>query len=495
MITYDPSSVGSKRCKVLNALCSDKPAALATGLLSVRQSWDVFQGNLGHGTSAVGMVEGAKNLSAISVAGADSLASHQVLQKVEELLFTLCYLNGLIANNQLVLEKVWLNLLSNTRDLLATIFDFPVHFETDLLLASQLERLLECFWQIRRAVASGEAIRSSRSEPVSIGGVILGSVGTGLSNENRVLNELVRVLNNLEDILIGRYSPAPIRTSPLAVEGLQEKEFRRTIAWRSIPAPKVLSEEYYKDIAYWNVAWLSPGQNRYGFRCVVSKIAKVLKRYGVFSNESGKICGRFDNGRSVYPKSKAIKVVRGPESDIIVDGHHTFLSALYFGASTIPVQLIGDYRHWQPDDFWVMAERQRLVYLINSNGVSQRPGNMLDLKNDPLRSLLSEISYKLKAGNVDKLRCLARRSESAVFILDKTNRGAPFVELVLADYLYQEGVKYHDELTSADYESIRVDIKKAVSAIAHSGRDLKSLGVYLPEEFLMSSSDRSISEK
>src|SRR5580692_9734979 len=146
-----------------------------------------------------------------------------------------------------------------------------------------------------------------------------------------------------------------------------------------------------------------------------------------------------------------IPVVLGPDKRYYVIDHHHLARALHDeGIKDILVTVVADLTMVDRDAFWGVLDNKRWVYPFNAKGerchFSEIPKTVIDLKDDPFRSLSGELR---RAGGFSK---------------DTT----PFSEFLWADFLRRRMSR----------KSVEGDFEKALEkALAHAkGKD----AVYLP---------------
>ena len=181
----------------------------------------------------------------------------------------------------------------------------------------------------------------------------------------------------------------------------------------------------------------------------------------------------YDEGRSVYPATKSIQVVLSPEGPVITDGHHTVLSAMYFRSETIPVEVVGDFRHLPMEEFWQVAAADGLVYLHGIGGDTVIPDQLLQLEDDPNRYLVAALAMKVVHG--------AGVSEVYGYstpVWAKLNDGIPFIEFTFADLLYEAGISYHVEDPDIPLPEVAEQVRQVLWEY-QEGEDLIGDGVYV----------------
>ena len=184
---------------------------------------------------------------------------------------------------------------------------------------------------------------------------------------------------------------------------------------------------------------LRPGQSRYA-QGKVDKIIKHVKKYGEKP--------RFFNNTSILSKDRAIPVIVGPKDVglVVVDGLHSILASLQFGAKTVPIKIIADLSNLSENSFWQEAARRNFVYLYNIFGdpiyrISKgwNWGKFGNLKDDP----------NLYFASISARKCLSPTQQIDQTIgadhplWVKIGGDIPFVELKIADALSNDKVNYN----------------------------------------------------
>jgi hypothetical protein len=149
---------------------------------------------------------------------------------------------------------------------------------------------------------------------------------------------------------------------------------------------------------------LRPTQVTVGMREVDEKCKRLRQRP---AKKIGKFLG-----------NHMIPVIRGPKDRLyVIDHHHLSLALHRHGISDILVTVVADLSALDTDAFWTVLDHRSWVHPYDENGrrrsVSDIPKSVIDLKDDPFRSLAGEL----------------RRT--AGFAKDTT----PFSEFLWADFL------------------------------------------------------------
>jgi hypothetical protein len=146
-----------------------------------------------------------------------------------------------------------------------------------------------------------------------------------------------------------------------------------------------------------------------------------------------------------------IPVVHGPDDRYYVVDHHHLARALHDeGVKDVLVSVIGDLTMVERDAFWGVMDNKRWVYPYDSKGERRGfrdiPKSVVDLKDDPYRSLAGELR---RAGG---------------FAKDTT----PFSEFLWADFLRRRIPR----------KTVDADFAKAMEKALAAAKSLDA--VYLP---------------
>lgn len=218
-------------------------------------------------------------------------------------------------------------------------------------------------------------------------------------------------------------------------------------------------------IGYVPVDQVFPGQTRISSYRVDEKISQAKSKY--LNSEGEK---QFDHGQSLYPLRKAKKAIWTSEGIILTDGHHAFLSALHYQSETFPLEIISS-KSKKGKELWLNLESKGLVFYRNKKGKFHRPESWECLKDDPNRFLVSLLAKKKNP--------LDESQSSLPKLWYKADPAPPFIEFLLANLLYESGVKYEykwkDQIPEVVWEKIKDVFKNQVKK-SQDGR-LSNLGI------------------
>jgi len=102
------------------------------------------------------------------------------------------------------------------------------------------------------------------------------------------------------------------------------------------------------------------------------------------------------DGRVSLLRSHVIPAVLGPKKRIyIVDHHHFARALLEEGAPYAGVYIIEDLSHLEKDEFWIFLDNSDWCHAYDEKGQRRRlsdiPKRLVDLKDDPFRSLVGQL--------------------------------------------------------------------------------------------------------
>lgn len=192
-------------------------------------------------------------------------------------------------------------------------------------------------------------------------------------------------------------------------------------------------------VTYSPLATLFPSQVRFSQKNVVDKIQRALKNGDAVLHPSTKTyeC-RFDQGRSIFSLSQAIPLITTTNKIILADGHHSVLASLALGCTTIPAKVIATWPGQSDASFWQWAEEQNYAYLFDLDGTKlPAPSSFADLKDDPLRYFAAITARKFEF-SLD----VAKSSGIDYPLWVKIGKDIPFMEMRIANVLYQAGFVY-----------------------------------------------------
>jgi hypothetical protein len=205
-----------------------------------------------------------------------------------------------------------------------------------------------------------------------------------------------------------------------------------------------------QSVAFVPLIHIHPGQVRYSYNNVVDKLTKEGEKFAIFPppGQSGDpiLNPENDKGHSFYPESEALNVVLSDFGLILLDGHHGVITAIYFGASTLPVRIVADYRGKGSSQLWAELEAKAWAHLQTlSRGRQVPPSSFSDLEDDILRYFVALVAYKVI---VDPSGAIEYSAPKSPPIWIKINNSVPFIEFILADILTQGGLQVNQDIIS-----------------------------------------------
>lgn len=212
---------------------------------------------------------------------------------------------------------------------------------------------------------------------------------------------------------------------------------------------------------------IHPGQIRYASMNVTEKMNNAIKTGNAElfydpANKSFRFKFMYNNGTSILSEKNALPVIKSPFGYVLVDGHHDLLASVALGADFIPVRVVGDLSNLTPDQFWLQAEKQGLVYPYAIGGIRQiPPASFKNLVDDSNRYFAALVARKCeKYGDA---ATISRGADYPLWI--KIGKDIPFIEFMIADAWWNNGLVYSYDMgnnPSAEFvEKAREILNKA----------------------------------
>lgn len=243
--------------------------------------------------------------------------------------------------------------------------------------------------------------------------------------------------------------------------------------FESEPLPKALRDKDHR-IFYAPVGSLFWSQPSYAFLKVRENIQEAETDYEV-KFKDGEYEFDHDDGQSIYPDHRSIKVIRYGHYLYIVDGHHKHAASVFFGARTVPVEVVAD---WNNLDLSERKFRQKMVneglaYPYEQDGrPSERFWLPSEVINDDLLYLARLIEHKIKLEiRFGELRVLSHSGAPKPLVL-KLNEDVPFLEYYIAKELADAGIVY-DPAWGSDLPAHVLDRIRSVLLRAWQRKDSK----------------------
>lgn len=103
-----------------------------------------------------------------------------------------------------------------------------------------------------------------------------------------------------------------------------------------------------------------------------------------------------DGARTEFLGRQMIPVVTGPKGrPYVVDHHHLARALQEEGVDDVLTIAVADFSHLKEEAFWIALDNQSLCHTYDSKGVrqgfSEMPKRLSKLKDDPFRSLASDV--------------------------------------------------------------------------------------------------------
>lgn len=153
-----------------------------------------------------------------------------------------------------------------------------------------------------------------------------------------------------------------------------------------------------------------------------------------------------NEGHSAVSKLDPIRVVKGPDGYVILDGHHDLFLSLYVGADTIAANVEEDLSNMSREEFWKTLKDRKLVYLkAPLSQLIKRSPRISDVIDNPNRYLASLIALKVgtkeKHGDTEIVSVKHMGKPIWIKIDDSVN----FIEFHIAKALSDAGIQYQSE--------------------------------------------------
>lgn len=190
-------------------------------------------------------------------------------------------------------------------------------------------------------------------------------------------------------------------------------------------------------------------QGRFSWAAVVRKTRQMFGNDGkaYAEKKNGEWRFNYDDGRSAFPKKKAIRGIYDRGRIYIIDGHHRALISTYLGSQTLPVHVIADISRakYSPGQVRAYMERNAYSYFRNYRGAVTNAVDLCAMVDDPnlelARLLMGRIDVEIAKGRASFSN--PRGSELVIGV--KTDMDIPFLEFYIADALRRADVVWENE--------------------------------------------------
>lgn len=214
----------------------------------------------------------------------------------------------------------------------------------------------------------------------------------------------------------------------------------------------VVAEERF----YVSTEEVFPGQVRIAKQVIEDKIVRSIKQgMVVWDEEQGEWSLAHGGGKSFFSLAEAFPVVMTDSGYILVDGHHSYSVNVAFGGTLIPVKVIADFSDLSEEEFMKVGTEKGLLYPFDRYGnVSVLPKDFLGLKDDANRyfARLCKASFSPSGEFVKGV-------EYPIWI--KIGKDIPFIEMKIAEALWNAGLVYREDSDDTFYEAAREVIREA----------------------------------
>jgi len=190
---------------------------------------------------------------------------------------------------------------------------------------------------------------------------------------------------------------------------------------------------------YVRIDTLTPGQLRYSSKNVEEKIQQLIQKKEVYYNsDTGCYVGKYFQGKSAFPETEPLPVVRSCFGLVLIDNHHHTLAALSLDLPWVPIKEVADLSTLSSEAFWKQAEEKGWVYLYDLSGKKGiPPKNFTDLQEDPNRYFAALTARKCSSdGDMSQ----SKGAQYPLWI--KVGNDIPFIEFRISDALYAQHFLY-----------------------------------------------------
>lgn len=194
---------------------------------------------------------------------------------------------------------------------------------------------------------------------------------------------------------------------------------------------------------YVHYTQIHPAQLAYAYKDVNSKVKEAIKDGRAIKDEqSGEWIFKYFNGKSIFPETKQLAVVKARCGYVLLDGHHKLLASLKLGAQWINIKVVMDMTHLDDEAFWLEAENRNWANPYTIYGIrSIPPKRFEDMQDDPYRWL----PFLLK-GTVPENKNMKKYKGAQYPVWIKIGDGVPFIEFKIAKVLFKKGIIYNHEM-------------------------------------------------
>lgn len=250
----------------------------------------------------------------------------------------------------------------------------------------------------------------------------------------------------------------PMHTIPASFEELMER-VRENYRFTQPDYEQLQAEA--GQVLYVPVSSLKSGQHQISFLTVQDKIKNFIKTYP----EGDRL--PFDEGRSLYPPETSGQAILLKHSILLIDGNHKAMNSLWWGAETVPVEVLHDWRDRTLTEAYNDLLQQHLIWPYDVDGSqSRRIRLMTELEDNPLRNWVASVLGKVKLSEEKSGIEIKSKKEVENPIAVKVGRDIPYHEWVLVLALTFTGfTEYLEEdrsLTPETIEFARTRLKQAL---------------------------------
>lgn len=223
---------------------------------------------------------------------------------------------------------------------------------------------------------------------------------------------------------------------------------------------------------------------------VIESIQEAQSAYNV-KYDDGRYLLDHDDGASVFPDNRSIKVVRFQKHLYIIDGHHKHATSIFFGAKTVPVEVIADYSDLTEKKVHKKLVERGLAYGFEADGSPSDhfwlPSQVVD---NEMLYLARLIEHKIKLEiRFGELRILSHSGADWPLLL-KLNEDVPFLEFFIAKALTDAGMRYNPKWGNELPKPIVAEIRDILIKASRQKDSPLGLALILSEDLNLSRLDR-----
>lgn len=227
------------------------------------------------------------------------------------------------------------------------------------------------------------------------------------------------------------------------------------------------------ETAFVDVSWLRPGQATFSYYTILGKINNTAEEFGLkWNGKSATWQLPFDSARAVFPLKKAALGVLLKDGIVLADGNHKLLTSLYYGAETLPVRILADWRKYTLQEAFLDLVDANFIFPYSRSGERlHRLPTFAQLEDEPFRYLAQKLLLKcqVEESKEGELRITDTRG-SRTPVVCKLNRDVPFLELRMALALRMGGLQYSPRIGVEPSRGVVEKAREILLAARQSGK-------------------------